>query len=723
MLRNRPAAILCLIFSAGIAAGLFLKYWGAAAAAVLLALFFFTARLYGRRYSALLFASAALFLGCIYAAVFTSAARPPLPEKGKVYTFDAVVRDVAVYESGMRAEIEIQDGFGPFGGRRAYVYTELGRVKPLDVLTVNAAVTESGYKAKSSGVDYMVYGSFEVNEGKKPQGWYYKAAALRRRVGEAVERAFSGEAAGFYRALTTGDRSGVGLETSASFSRSGILHILAVSGLHFSVVIMGLYRLLMATLRRKRLCSLLAMGAAALYSLFTGFSPSVLRAAFMCCAVFAANLFKERTDAFINLTVSLAILLILRPFAVVNTSLLLSFLATAGIILALRQLDVFYERRNTPTAVKWIFTPAVLSLSASLFCMPVYLLCFDFVSICSPVTNIFVGALVGPALVLGIAAAPLNALGIGLASHVGELLFKLIRLISDFFGGFKFSCVSLHTPHIWLLALPFAVPALLLCAVRVKNGLRLLAGCAVSAVVICACCEAAMLSGYKTAPALYVGDSADGCCFLFSDGKRFVLADAGGDGGVAESASMVGCAYLDAYVVTSCDESSYLRLVRTLPYVPAETVYLPEVESDAARQILAFCKKKAVKVRIYDSEKGLDLAGLAVYGRYGGKSGAVLLAADGKRGTVLAICGGERPGPTPAEGCETLVVTRACTEGRFDPDLLPPSCDKAFIYAGDKSFLTGYIGSAGITDDIRPYTGELFLRLGGDGAREVNGNE
>lgn len=724
MLRNRPAAFLCLIFSAGMAAGLFLKYWAIAVFVVPFAVLFICKKGFRKRFILLLLTFAALLCGTVYAVLHTAFTKPPTPESNKDYCFTAAVKSVSVYSDSIRAELDIQDESCVLNGHSAYMYLSSCTLEPCDVVKVYASVTESSVRAKSNGVDYVAYGRYELQADKRPEGWYYSIIAFRQKVGNRIEATFNGEAAGFYRALITGDRSKVSLEVNASFSRSGILHILAVSGQHFSIIIIGLYRFLMAVFKHKKACSGIALGAALLYTLFTGFSPSVTRAAFMCCAIFSANIFKEKSDSLINLSAVLVILLLYRPYSIINPSLLLSFIATVGIILTLDQLDRFYSKSKVKKAFKWLITPAALSVSTSLFCMPVYLLGFDYVSLCAPITNIFANALVGPAMVCAIAALPFDMIGIGFIAEIGELLFEIIRYISDTAAGFRFSCISLHTPHIWLLVLPSIATAIAYAALYVRKGLKVLVLSAVSMVLICLCCHGFMLNGYKNAPLLYISDSVRDCYAFYADNESFVLIDGGGNSGAANGAMINGCTHLSDYVVTDCTDSALLRLKKTLPYTPAETVYIPESNSDTAAEIIDYCKSNGCEIKLYSKSKGLFLADICVYGGNSEETeSAFLIKGAVESGTVAVFGRGEGITKDVWEGCDTLVITRACTNSPCDPNLLPLSCNKAYVYKNDKSFLTSYIKNTETANEIKPYSNSLLLRFGNTEVYEVKADE
>lgn len=172
-----------------------------------------------------------------------------------------------------------------------------------------------------------------------PLAWLERA---RRRWAEAAA-VLPAREAGILRAIGTGDRAGLDRETSSAFARSGLAHILAVSGLHLVVVAWGLSRLLAAALVRidrvalrhdpRRLAAAVALPATFVYTLVTGAGPPVLRAAVGAAAAFVAVLLRRELDALTALSVAALAVLALEPGAILDPSLQLSFAAVAGLAL------------------------------------------------------------------------------------------------------------------------------------------------------------------------------------------------------------------------------------------------------------------------------------------------------------------------------------------------------------------------------------------------------
>lgn len=165
----------------------------------------------------------------------------------------------------------------------------------------------------------------------------------RERLAEAAGRWLPPREAGLVRAIGAGDRGGLEPEVTASFARSGLAHVLAVSGMHLVVVAFGLERLLRAALLRwewlavridpRRLAALGVIPVALVYGLATGAGPPVLRAALAAAVVLAGSLLEREPEVLNTLGLAALALLAPEPAAALDASFQLSFAAVGGLAL------------------------------------------------------------------------------------------------------------------------------------------------------------------------------------------------------------------------------------------------------------------------------------------------------------------------------------------------------------------------------------------------------
>ncbi|MBQ1413980.1 MAG: ComEC/Rec2 family competence protein, partial [Clostridia bacterium] len=156
---------------------------------------------------------------------------------------------------------------------------------------------------------------------------------LRRTIIAAIEAALPKKSAGLLRAMLLGDTDALDQSTVRHFRTSGIGHLLAVSGFHVSLLAAVCTRMTFRLGWRPRQSYLLTMGVILLFMAVTGFTPSVTRAGIMHLMALTAQLFHRNPDPLTSLSLSLLIMLLVRPMIATDIGLQLSVGSSVGIIL------------------------------------------------------------------------------------------------------------------------------------------------------------------------------------------------------------------------------------------------------------------------------------------------------------------------------------------------------------------------------------------------------
>lgn len=206
------------------------------------------------------------------------------------------------------------------------------------------------------------------------------------------------------RAMCLGDKSTLEEDTVYAFRHSGVSHLLVVSGLHMSIVAMGVFGLFRKCRVSRRLSSAAALVALWLFALLVGFHPSVVRACVLNTLVLSGNLFRRRADGLNSLGGGLLILWLVNPYCVYDVGLWLSFGATYGLLRLLPRMTTvcndFYKTHKTGKAerpLRFVSESLCVTLAATLPILPICALVFGEISLIAPVTNLLA---VFPATVL-----------------------------------------------------------------------------------------------------------------------------------------------------------------------------------------------------------------------------------------------------------------------------------------------------------------------------------
>lgn len=268
------------------------------------------------------------------------------------------------------------------------------------------------------------------------------SAAHMREIIESIPYS-NAETSGVVKALTTGDRSGLGRATTRAFRRSGAAHLLALSGLHLGIIYM-LLLWLAAPLGRSpaasRLRSLLVVGLSGYYSIATGRSPSIMRAFYFITINEASRLLHIRQRPIRVLCAALMLQLTLSPSVITSVGFQLSYLAMTGIILLFPKLKSWYpsegkaDRFNIPYR---IWNVIAISVSCQVFTAPACWYYFKTFPKYFILTNLAAIPLTTAVMLTSIATIALTAAGlcptflVRLNEYTVSTLLRLLEIISS----------------------------------------------------------------------------------------------------------------------------------------------------------------------------------------------------------------------------------------------------------------------------------------------------
>lgn len=266
-----------------------------------------------------------------------------------------------------------------------------------------------------------------------------------------VSRNFDYETASVCYAMFAGDKDYVSPDTEESFRKSGLTHILCVSGMHLSIITGMFYSLFSFLSVHKRTKCILIIIICCVYTAFTGFSLSTTRACIMCILSFLALMSGRKTDAYSALFFSFLLISIISPYSVLDISLLLSFTSCLGIITFN---DTFRFKASSSLFKRFLASTAdslFANLGAVLFTMPIVCYSFGGVSNLSVITTFIVMIPCQYLLTLLVILVLLFPLKFTefldpILHAIGFLCDRLCFLtisVSDFFAGLRYSYTRL----------------------------------------------------------------------------------------------------------------------------------------------------------------------------------------------------------------------------------------------------------------------------------------
>ena len=299
--------------------------------------------------------------------------------------------------------------------------------------------------------------------------WETGAKNLRLWVREGCQRWLRGSSAGITLSMVCADTSLMDPDVDLLYQKSGISHILAISGLHITFLGMGVFNLLRKLRLPVKVCILFGMAVVLVYGWFTGMAPSTARAVIMTLMSLGAKWMGRTCDRKTALAMAALILLIPSPLMITQPGFLLSFTAVGCLMLCPgKKPDIGNpgEKERAATAQKrlWgrdkiveflkkqLISP--IYVTAGMF--PVLAACFYEISMYSLIINLAVIPLMNlvyPAMILAALLAPL-------AGNAGFLVY---RFIEGILGFYEVLCrLSLKLPGAVVITGQMSVPSLCL---------------------------------------------------------------------------------------------------------------------------------------------------------------------------------------------------------------------------------------------------------------------
>ena len=268
---------------------------------------------------------------------------------------------------------------------------------------------------------------------------------LRGKITEILQEA-AGEDAGIYQAMLLGEKSNLDEEVKMRYQMAGMIHILAISGLHISVLGMGLFSLLKKLSLGNGWAGFLSLSVILQYGMLTGSSVSAMRAVCMFVLAIGARILGRSYDLLTALAVSAILLLIDTPAYLYSSSFLLSFGAVAGLGAVAPALYRLVDSEHA-----WVKT-FLASLAVQITTLPVVLRMYGEVSVLGIFLNLAVLPTVGVVLICGLFCAGVGSVSIFAARIClipGKILLMFYEKLCILAGSVPFCTWIGGAPEMW----------------------------------------------------------------------------------------------------------------------------------------------------------------------------------------------------------------------------------------------------------------------------------
>ncbi|MGN6339644.1 MAG: ComEC/Rec2 family competence protein [Ginsengibacter sp.] len=248
-------------------------------------------------------------------------------------------------------------------------------------------------------------------------------ATLEKYLGKNDESAIA-------KALLIGYKLDLDKDLVQAYSNAGVVHIIAISGLHIGIIysiLFWLFSVLPFTKKSKAMRLLFIVAGLWFFSFVTGASPSVLRAALMFSFIILGTAFNKKGSVYNSIAASAFLLLCIDPFVLWDVGFQLSYLAVIGIVVAQKPISAWIYFKN-----KWLqkgWEIMAVSLAAQLFTLPLCLYYFHQLPLLFLLANLIaipLSTLILFGCLFLIAVSPLHLL----AFYMAKIVFVLLWLLN-----------------------------------------------------------------------------------------------------------------------------------------------------------------------------------------------------------------------------------------------------------------------------------------------------
>lgn len=454
----------------------------------------------------------------------------------------------------------------------------------------------------------------------------YLVLQSRKSIEKLIHQLHNNQTAGLLRGLLLADRTEIDYETKQNFVNSGVIHILAVSGLHvgyillFFIVVFGRFNIYLR--------SALTIVGLLCFMIITGIPASVFRATLMSIILIVAFLTGRSTNLLNSIALSAAIILIAKPSEILNPGFQLSYSAVLSIALIYPVIQQMINQAGIKNKyLKNILLFIGVSLSAQIGTLPFTLAYFNKLSIVSLFANLFVipmaGVIVGLAIVTLIIGSLFTSVAIYLAI-VNNIVTSLMMDLVRFSGSLNFAYIRISNFSPLDSIFFYAFVSLLVYTYRISEKIifKLLIGLIVFANIYLF----SQLDDKKLLPdgllSVLMIDVGQGDSFLikFPDGKTAMIdagvVDAFFDSGeriIIPLLDYLGIEKIDIGFISHLDTDHYGGFASLIHNKRIKEIYRPKPDSsDKSNRFEKFLNKRKIPAKIYNKSK-IGISNVALY--------------------------------------------------------------------------------------------------------------
>ena len=330
-----------------------------------------------------------------------------------------------------------------------------------DIIEVKGKYEEPESRRNYKGFDYKLYlktknilGTLKTTNIKKvshkienPIEYIEsKSIKLSENLKQKANDILPQEIASIFIGIILGDTTEISEEVIENFRNANMSHILAVSGMHMSYLIL-LVTQIIGKLIGKKQAYYISIILIIEYMFLTGFSASIIRAGIMGIILISSKIFYKNNDVLTNIAISALIILLKNPYTILDLSFQFSYGGTIGIILFQKFISKNFLEKIIKS--KKIIEIISVTISAQIIILPISIIQFNKLNIYFILTNLIIGFIIGPVMACGfifLITLIINVKTAQIFSIILQIAIKTLILTSQI-AKLPYSNIYLSTPN------------------------------------------------------------------------------------------------------------------------------------------------------------------------------------------------------------------------------------------------------------------------------------
>jgi len=360
---------------------------------------------------------------------------------GKTQVFEA---EILTYPK-INGDINTYEVASEGGKLKLSVWKPDTQYKPGDVIKIKAAIKAPEPARNPGGFDNQNYlltkgiGG-EIFAGKEDVSLIRQNGSnflfelgyqIKMSIVNSIKNYLPPDRAALLNSMLIGYTEDVDPETKQDFNDAGLTHLMAVSGMNVTFVLLPVIWIAKKLKARRKLVGYIGLGSLLVFMLITGFAPSIVRASVMAGMVLLSRMIDKDCDFATSIALSALVMEIVNPLCVFDLGFQFSFCATIGIVLMSNKISLFFETHRIPKGVAEVLG---VTIAAQLSVLPIMVNYFNQVSIISVLSNLIVVPLTGVITVLGFLLSGVSTVPIfaNPIAFVVTILVGFVKLVSQY---------------------------------------------------------------------------------------------------------------------------------------------------------------------------------------------------------------------------------------------------------------------------------------------------